>query len=73
MVLSFCANLSFMYNESDDLLERYQLAASDGFKAVECAFPYSFPMCDVVQAKTRAGVEQVLINSFPGNVIEAQK
>lgn len=66
MELKFCANLSFMFGESDNLLERYSLASRIGFKAVECAFPYSYSIDQVVKAKNDANVEQVLINSYPG-------
>ncbi|KAK6639512.1 hypothetical protein RUM43_007785 [Polyplax serrata] len=67
MVLKFCSNLSFMFQESGSLLERYELARQAGFKAVECAFPYDYAPQEIAQAKTKAGVQQVLINSYPGN------
>lgn len=52
MVLKFCANLSFMFTqETDNLLERYQLASQAGFKAVECAFPYPYSIDDVVKVR----------------------
>lgn len=66
MVLKFCANLSFMFTESSNLLERYQLASDLGFQAVECAFPYEYSLTDVIQAKTKANVQQILINCYPG-------
>ena len=66
MALKFCANLSFMFKENANLLDRYDAASKLGFKAVECAFPYEFALNDVVKAKTAANVEQVLINSYPG-------
>jgi len=68
MPLKFCANLSFMFNESDSLIERYDVASRSGFKAVECAFPYNIPITELVKAKTSANVDQILINSFPGNL-----
>ncbi len=66
MPLKFCANLAFMYNESDSLVERYELASKSGFKAVECAFPYNIPLPELVEAKTKANVDQILINADPG-------
>lgn len=66
MSLKFCANLSFMFPESTPLLERYALAKKCGFSAVECAFPYDFPVNEVQEAKEKAGVEQILINVYPG-------
>lgn len=66
MVLKFCANLSFMFQETDSLLQRYELAKLAGFKAVECAFPYEHSPQEVAEAKTKAGLKQILINAYPG-------
>ena len=49
------------------MLERYSLAKSFGFTAVECAFPYDIPIEKLKQAKESNGLEQVLINTFPGS------
>jgi len=38
-----------------------------GFQAVECAFPYEYSLTDVIQAKTKANVQQILINCYPGD------
>lgn len=59
-----------MYQEVNSLLDRYDLAAKSGFSAVECAFPYSYPLEKVVQAKTTANVQQVLINVPRGEATE---
>ncbi len=64
--LKFAANLSMMFSEAGGLLERYAAAKTAGFQAVECAFPYDFSVEELVNAKETAGVEQVLINTFPG-------
>lgn len=69
MTLKFCANLSFMFQETTSLLDRYELARQAGFKGVECAFPYDFTASQVAEAKNNAKVEQVLINIYPGNSI----
>ena len=67
MSLKFCANLSFMFqSETSDLLERYRLAKNAGFKAVEVAFPYDIPKELLKEVKERTGLEQVLLNTFPG-------
>lgn len=55
-----------MFSESKSLLERYELAKKCGFSAVECAFPYDFPVNEVQKVKEKAGVEQILINAYPG-------
>jgi hydroxypyruvate isomerase len=69
MPLKFCANLSFMFQETASLLERYQLAKDVGFRAVECAFPYVHSVDEVVAAQKKAGVEQILINVFVGKYV----
>lgn len=68
MALQFCANLSFMFQDTPTLLARYGVAKKAGFKAVECAFPYNIPVEDLVAAKQAAGVEQILINAPPGKI-----
>lgn len=59
-----------MYQEANCLLERYSLAAKSGFTSVECAFPYSYSLEKVVQAKTDANVQQILINAPRGEAHE---
>lgn len=63
----FCANLAFLYTERP-FLERYKLAKESGFKAVETGFPFGFTQEQVVQAKNSAGIDQILINIYTGNV-----
>lgn len=69
MAPRFCANLTMMFGEASSLLERYQLAKTAGFAAVECAFPYDTPKEDLAKVKSSLGLEQVLINTFPGNTL----
>lgn len=66
MPLKFAANLSFMFQELPSLEARYGAAKNAGFKYVEFAFPYSESVGDLQKAREDAGVEQVLINAFPG-------
>lgn len=68
MSLKFACNLSFMFPECPSFLGRYQLAKKVGFKAVESGFPLGFSVEQVVEAKTKANVQQVLINVFTGDV-----
>ena len=49
------------------LSNRYSLAKSFGFKAVECAFPYDFSIEELKQTKESNGLEQILINTCPGS------
>jgi hydroxypyruvate isomerase len=61
----FAANLSMLYPELD-FLDRFDAAAEDGFRAVECQFPYAFD-AHALQARLRAnGLRQVLFNAPPG-------
>lgn len=72
MSLKFCANLSFMFQETASLLERYMLAGKAGFRAVECAFPYTHTVEEIVEAKSKAGVDQVLINVYVGDISKGE-
>ncbi|KAK9889656.1 hypothetical protein WA026_007034 [Henosepilachna vigintioctopunctata] len=67
----FCANLAFLFTERP-LTERYQLAKNAGFKCVESGFPFGFTKEQVSQAKNAAGIEQVLINTYTGDVTKGE-
>lgn len=62
----FAANLSMMFTELP-FLERFQAARDSGFHGVEFHFPYEYEIEELVEAKTKAGVEQVLFNLPPGD------
>ena len=64
--LKFCANLTTMFQECGNLLERFDAAKSAGFAAVEMQFPYDIPLKDLVAKKESTGMEQVLINAYGG-------
>lgn len=64
--MKVAANLTFMFGEAGVLLARYKAARQAGFKAVECAFPYSVPEKEVAAVLSEVGLKQVLINSDPG-------
>lgn len=64
----FACSLSFMFLESPTIIGRYQLAKEAGFKAVESGFPLGFSIEQVVDAKTKAGIDHVLINLFTGRI-----
>lgn len=40
--LKFAANLSWLYTDLP-FLDRFEAAARDGFKGVECLFPHEHP------------------------------
>ncbi|MFZ6774367.1 2-oxo-tetronate isomerase [Undibacterium sp. SXout7W] len=62
----FAANLSMMYTEVP-FLERYALAARDGFKGVEFLFPYEFSVAQLRQLLDEHGLTQALFNAHPGD------
>lgn len=61
----FAANLSLMYTEAP-FLDRFALAARDGFKGVEFLFPYAWPAADIKARLDAHGLQQVLLNAPPG-------
>lgn len=60
------ANLSMMFNEVP-FLERFDAAATAGFKAVEFLFPYDHPASEIRKRLDDAGLRQVLFNMPPGD------
>ncbi|XP_041360095.1 putative hydroxypyruvate isomerase [Gigantopelta aegis] len=70
MSLKFAANLSFMFQEEQNLSKRYRAAKDAGFKFVEVGFPYDCgeSLESIVNAKKEAGIEQVLVNAYPGDL-----
>jgi 2-dehydrotetronate isomerase len=60
------ANLSMLFTEHE-FLDRFALAASCGFRAVEMLFPYDFPPAAIAKALTSASLELVLFNTSPGD------
>ena len=59
------ANLSMMYAELP-FLDRFEAAARNGFKAVECAFPYAWPARELAARLAAHGLQLVLFNAPPG-------
>lgn len=68
----FAANLSMMYNEGA-FLERFALAAADGFKAVEFMFPYAHSAAAVAEAARAAKLQTVLFNLPPGDFDKGER
>ena len=64
--MKIAANLSLLWPELP-LIERFDAAASAGFKAVEVLFPYEFGVRDMQNAMRRTGLPTVLINAPPPN------
>ena len=62
----FAANLSTMYQEHE-FLDRCGAAAGDGFKGIECQFPYAYPAAEIRARLDQHGLAAALINAPPGN------
>ena len=58
----FAANLSLLYPELP-FLDRFEAATSDGFRAVECQFPYRWPAYEIASRLAAHGLEQILFNT----------
>ncbi|KAK3089056.1 hypothetical protein FSP39_000476 [Pinctada imbricata] len=72
MKLKFSANLSMMFTEKPSYCERYKAAKDAGFKYVEFGFAYHELIQSLKDTKEAAGVEQVLINAWPGDLSKGE-
>lgn len=62
----FAANLSMLFTE-EDFLDRFQAAASAGFRGVEYLFPYDYPAADIKKRLDEHNLTQVLHNLPAGD------
>ncbi|MCS3805745.1 hydroxypyruvate isomerase [Chromobacterium alkanivorans] len=62
----FAANLTLLYTELP-FLERFAAAAHDGFRAVECLFPYDWPAADIAGRLREHDLTLALFNLPPGD------
>lgn len=62
----FAANLSLMFNEVP-FLDRFEAAASAGFRGVEFLFPYEYPRNEIAARLKANGLTQALFNLPPGD------
>ncbi len=70
--LKFAANLSWLYTDLP-FMDRFEAAANDGFKGVECLFPHEHPPAEV-QARLRdTGLQLVLFNALPGQWAQGER
>jgi len=66
--LKYCANLTMLFQkESAGLMGRYELAKKAGFAKVETPFPYELTPQQLSEALESNGLDQVLINTEPGD------
>jgi hydroxypyruvate isomerase len=64
--LRFAANLSWLYTDLP-FLDRFEAAARDGFRGVECLFPHEHPRHEIAARLRDLGLELVLFNAPPGD------
>lgn len=64
--MKFSANLGFLWSELS-LPEAIEAAASAGFAAVECHWPYNTPAAEVAGALSRTGLRMLGLNTRRGN------
>ena len=65
-MVKFAANLSFLFTELP-FLDRFEVAAEAGFKAVEYLFPYDFEPAEIAARLRANGLTQALFNLPPGD------
>ncbi len=70
--LKFAANLSWLYTDLP-FLDRFEAAARDGFKGVECLFPHEHPQAEIAARLRDNGLELVLFNAAPGNWAQGER
>ena len=68
----FAANISFLFTEVP-FLRRFEAARAAGFDAVECLFPYDYPVDEVADARARGDVTQVLFNLPAGDWVRGDR
>ena len=62
----FVANISFLFSELP-FLDRFQAARNAGFAAVECHYPYNFPVSVLADMSTATGMPLTGINTRAGD------
>ena len=62
----FAANLSFLFQDRP-FLDRFEAAATAGFRAVEFLFPYEWPKTEIAARLAGNGLTQALFNVPPGD------
>ena len=68
----FAANLSWLYQELP-FLDRFEVAARSGFKAVEFLFPYQFSPAEISSRLRATGLTAVLFNLPPGDFAKGER
>ena len=71
-MLTFAANLSWMFKEHD-FLDRFAAAADAGFDTVEYLFPYDQDPDRIAELLRRHGLKLALFNAPPGDVAKGER
>ena len=71
-MLKFAANLSMLYTEWP-FMERFAQAAQDGFKGVECLFPYAESASAIKAELLAHDIQQVLFNTPAGDWLAGER
>jgi len=70
--LRFAANLSWLYTDLP-FLDRFEAAARDGFRGVECLFPHEHPRAEVAARLRDLNLALVLFNASPGDWAQGER
>jgi hydroxypyruvate isomerase len=70
---NFAANLSMMFQEIPNFLDRFDAAAKVGFKGVEFLFPYDFPPEAIAERLERNRLTLALFNLPPGDTAKGER
>jgi hydroxypyruvate isomerase len=65
-MLKFSANITMMFNEIENVVERIQAAKNAGFKAVELIFVYDIPLENLTDETERTGISWSVVNIAVG-------
>ena len=68
----FAANLTMLFNEVE-FLDRFQAAATAGFRGVEYLFPYAYPKEQLAEKLQRHSLQQVLHNLPAGDWVGGER
>jgi hydroxypyruvate isomerase len=71
-MLTFAANLSWMFKEHD-FLDRFAAAADAGFTHVEYLFPYDHDPDEIARRLSRHHLKLVLFNAPPGDLAQGDR
>src|SRR4029077_1041320 len=69
----FAANLSMMFQETPNFLDRFDAAAQAGFKGGEFLFPYDFKPEEIAERLKRTKLTLALFNLPPGDWAKGER